>query len=86
MLHFYFIFWATPPYVPFVPLEGTDADLFFDDDVSNEALIELRRFVIDFVETHEPGTPDLAGGTEQRALRQRSNVMAELTAGSESDG
>jgi hypothetical protein len=59
MLHFYFIFWATPPYVPFVPLEGTDADLFFDDDVSNEALIELRRFVIDFVETHEPGTPQI---------------------------
>jgi len=59
MLHFYFIFWATPPYVPFVPLEGTDADLFFDDDVSNQALIELRRFVIDFVETHEPGTPQI---------------------------
>ena len=59
MLHFCFIFWATPPYVPFVPLEGTDADLFFDDDVSNEALIELRRFVIDFVETHEPGTPQI---------------------------
>ncbi len=62
MLHFYFIFWATPPYVPFVPLEGTDADLFFDDDVSNEALIELRRFVIDFVETHEPGTPRSGSG------------------------
>ena len=54
MLHFYFIFWATPPYVPFVPLEGTEADLFFDDEESNEALIELRRFVIDFVETREP--------------------------------
>jgi hypothetical protein len=59
MLHFYFIFWATPPYVPFVPLEGTDADLFFDDQESNEALIELRRFVIDFVEAREPGTPQI---------------------------
>ena len=27
--------------------------------MSNEALIELRRFVIDFVETHEPGTPQI---------------------------
>jgi hypothetical protein len=35
--------------------------------MSNEALIELRRFVIDFVETHEPGTPpDLAVGTEHQ--------------------
>ena len=59
MLHFYFIFWATPPYVPFVPLEGADTDLFFDDEESNDALIELRRFVIDFVETHEPGTPQI---------------------------
>ncbi len=59
MLHFYFIFWATPPYVPFVPLEGTEADLFFDDENSNEALIELRRFVIGFVEEHEPDTPQI---------------------------
>ena len=48
--------------MPFVPLEGTDAGLFFDDDVSNEALIELRRFVIDFVETHELGTPRSGSG------------------------
>jgi hypothetical protein len=59
MLHFYFIFWATPPYVPFVPLEGTGTDLFFDDEKSNDALIELRQFVIDFVETHEPDTPQI---------------------------
>jgi hypothetical protein len=59
MLHFYFIFWATPPYVPFVPLEGTETDLFFDDEESNEALIELRRFVIDFVERREPDTSQI---------------------------
>src|SRR5215475_3463005 len=44
MLHFYFIFWATPPYVPFVPIGGVETDLFFDDEVDNGALIELRRF------------------------------------------
>jgi hypothetical protein len=27
MLHFYFVFWATPPYVPFVPISGIDTDL-----------------------------------------------------------
>ena len=35
MLHFYFIFWASPPYVPFVPIGGLETDLFFDDAVSN---------------------------------------------------
>jgi hypothetical protein len=56
MLHFYFIFWASPPYVSFVPLGGVDTDLFFDDEVSNAALIELRRFAMRFIEAHEPGT------------------------------
>ena len=45
--------------MPFVPLEGTDTDLFFDNEESNDALIELRRFVIDFVETREPSTPQI---------------------------
>ena len=48
-----------PPYVPFVPLEGLEADLFFDDEESNEALVELRRFVIGFVEEREPDTPQI---------------------------
>ena len=43
MLHFYFIFWATPTYVPFVPIGGVDSDLFFDVPASNQALIDLRR-------------------------------------------
>jgi hypothetical protein len=35
-------------------------ELFADAPVeSAEALIELRRFVIDFVETHEPDTPQI---------------------------
>ena len=59
MLHFYFIFWATPPYVPFVPLGGLETDLFFDDDVSNEALIELRRFVVGYIEKYEPDSPQI---------------------------
>ena len=59
MLHFYFIFWATPPYVPFVPIGGIETDLFFDDPVSNQALIDLRRFIVGFIERIEPETPQI---------------------------
>jgi hypothetical protein len=59
MLHFYFIFFASPPYVPFVPLGGPETELFFDDAVSNEALIELRRFIAGFIECFEPETPQI---------------------------
>jgi hypothetical protein len=57
MVYFYFTFWATPPYVPFVPLAGPDEDLFFDDEASNQALIELRRFIAGFIEKIGPETP-----------------------------
>jgi len=59
MVYFYFTFWASPPYVPFVPLAGEETDLFFDDDASNKALIELRRFVIGFVERVDPDVPQV---------------------------
>ena len=59
MLNFYFTFWASTPYVPFVPIGGVDRELFFDDAVSNEALIELRRFIVDFIERFEPDTPQI---------------------------
>jgi hypothetical protein len=59
MLHFYFIFWATPPYVPFVPIGGFDTELFFEDEASNQALIELRRFIAGFIEKFEPETPQI---------------------------
>jgi len=40
MLHFYFTFWASTPYVPFVPIGGVDRELFFDDVwVSDDHLI-----------------------------------------------
>ena len=59
MVQFYFVFHFSTPYVPFVPLSGPEAELFFDDAVSNKALIELRRFVIGFVERFEPDTPQI---------------------------
>ena len=59
MVQFYYVFHFSTPYVPFVPLNGPEDELFFDDAVSNQALIELRRFVIDFVERFEPDTPQI---------------------------
>jgi hypothetical protein len=45
--------------VPFVPIGGVDRELFFDDAVSNQALIDLRRFIVDFIERFEPDTPQI---------------------------
>jgi hypothetical protein len=59
MVYFYYTFWASPPYVPLVPLAGEETDLFFDDDTSNGALIELRRFVIGFLERIDPDAPQV---------------------------
>jgi hypothetical protein len=59
MILFYFTFWASPPYVPFVPIGGIDTDLFFDDAVSNAALIELRKFIVGFIERVQPDTPQV---------------------------
>ena len=59
MLHFYSTFWASPPYVSLVPIEGIDTDLFFDDPVSNEALIEFRRFMVGLTERLQPDTPQI---------------------------
>ena len=59
MVYFYFTFWASPPYVPFVPIGGAQAELFFDDAPSNEALVELRRFIAGFIERVEPDTPQI---------------------------
>ncbi len=59
MLHFYFVFWASPTYTPFVPLGGIETDLFFDDPTSNQALIDLRRFIVGFIEKIEPETPQI---------------------------
>jgi Lipoxygenase len=59
MVYFYFTFWASPPYAPFVPLLGEETDLFFDDDTSNRALIELRRFIAGFVERVFPDVPQV---------------------------
>ena len=59
MVHFFSTFWASPPYVPLVPFGGVDSELFFEDEASNEALIEFRRFIIDFIERYEPDTPQI---------------------------
>jgi hypothetical protein len=59
MVQFYFVFHFSTPYVPFVPLGGPESELYFDDDASNQALIELRRFIIGLIERFEPDTPQI---------------------------
>jgi Lipoxygenase len=59
MVQFYFPFHFSTPYVPFVPLAGPETELFFDDEASNQALIELRQFIAGFIESFEPGTPQI---------------------------
>jgi len=57
MVTFYFTFSFSVPYEPFVPVEGIDTHLYLEDDVSNAALVELRRFIAHFIATYEPDTP-----------------------------
>jgi len=42
-----------------LPIEGIETDLFFDDAVSNKALIEFRRFIVEYVERLEPDMPQI---------------------------
>ncbi len=60
MVNFYFTFVFSPPYEPFVPLDGVESDLFFPgglDDPRNRALVAFRRAVIDFIQDWEGGQP-----------------------------
>jgi Lipoxygenase len=59
MVQFYFPFHFSTPYVPFVASAGPETELFFDDEASNQALIELRRFIVGFIESFEPETPQI---------------------------
>ena len=59
MMMFYFPFWSSAPYEPLVPIGGPQAELFFEDDASNQALVEFRRFAIGFIERYEPDTPQI---------------------------
>ncbi len=56
-VNFLFIFAFTPPYTPFIPTGGVDADLFFagsPDDPLNSALINYRQAVRGFIDTLDP--------------------------------
>jgi Lipoxygenase len=52
---FYFTFVFSVPYVPFIPYEGVDADLYFPggaDAPCNQALIKYRQAVLAFIDAY----------------------------------
>ena len=55
MTTFYFTFVFSVPYVPFIPVEGVEADLYFPGDAGsacNQALIKYRRDVLSFIDVY----------------------------------
>jgi hypothetical protein len=69
MMTFYFTFVFSEPYVPFIPLEGLEADLYFPGGVDapcNKALIKYRQDVLSFIDaygaTWEDALAGLTGG------------------------
>ncbi|MEM6795460.1 MAG: lipoxygenase family protein [Acidobacteriota bacterium] len=60
MVTFLFTFSFSAPYDPLIPVDGLDTELYFPDgDPRNEALLELRREIVDFMtafygEGHSP--------------------------------
>ncbi len=62
MVTFYFTFAFSVPYVPFVPLDGIEDDLFFPGgptEPRNRALIDYRAALIDFLRDWQPGSPQI---------------------------
>ncbi len=62
MVTFYFTFAFSVPYVPFVPLDGIEDDLFFPGgptEPRNSALIGYRAALIDFLRDWQPGSPQI---------------------------
>jgi hypothetical protein len=59
-VNFYFIFVFSPPYEPFIPLNGAHTSLFFPggaSDSRNQALIRLRIGLASFIDDYQPETP-----------------------------
>jgi len=59
MMTFYFIFTYSVPYNPLIPLLGIREELYFDDanDPRNEALIEFREGIQQFIRNYDPEAP-----------------------------
>ncbi len=57
LVSFYYIFAYNEPYVPVVPYQGPDAELFFDDaryPGANAALVQFRREIESLVREYQP--------------------------------
>ena len=54
LISFYDIFAFSAPYVPMIPYQGPDDELFFQHPKANEALIEFRTQVADIIRILQP--------------------------------
>ena len=62
MMTFYFTFAFSAPYVPFIPNEGPDADLFYPGGVNaprNKALIKFRQKLEAFINKYQEEDPQI---------------------------
>ena len=62
MVTFYFTFVFSTPYVPLIPKDGVEADLFFPGgpgEPRNQALIAFRRKMIEFMQGFQPAVPQI---------------------------
>ncbi|MEM7024176.1 MAG: lipoxygenase family protein, partial [Pseudomonadota bacterium] len=62
MVTFYFTFVFSASYVPLIPKDGVEADLFFPggpDEPRNRALVAFRRKMVEFMEGFQPAAPQI---------------------------
>ena len=62
MMTFYFTFAFSAPYVPFIPNDGPDADLFYPGGVNaprNKALIKFRQKLEAFINKYQEEDPQI---------------------------
>lgn len=57
MVTFLFTFVFSAPYESFIPVEGIEEDLFFDDKTLNDALIQFRRKVEEVLKVYDSQDP-----------------------------
>src|SRR5947207_5063401 len=84
MTTFYFTFVFSKPYSSFIPLEGVEANLFFPDGVGdqrNQALIQYRQRLIDFIKSYTTAQQEALARLEEQGnieIRKRQTIPGQI--------